>query len=89
VSLNARLAYAERALAILRPGLRVITIRGGLTADASGDIATIDGDHLKRLAGETSDGFRARARAAAIAAGARTLIYGGLPQHGDGRTKGE
>jgi hypothetical protein len=78
MSLLSRLAGAEARLAILRPGLRVIEISGGLE-DGVAPIATIDGDQLERLADETSDEFRARARAAAIAAGARTLIYGGLP----------
>jgi hypothetical protein len=79
LSIASRIASAEGRLAILRPGLRIITIHGGLTADASGDIATIDGEQLARLVDETSDEFRSRAMAAAIAAGARTLIYGGLP----------
>jgi hypothetical protein len=37
---------------------------------------------MARSDGETTEDFRARARAAAIDAGARTLIYGGLPPLG-------
>ena len=79
MSLLSRIAGAEARLSILRPGLRILSIRGGLKDDASGDFATVDGRPLARADGETSEDFRARARAAAIEAGARTLIYGGLP----------
>jgi hypothetical protein len=78
------LAGAEARLRILRPGLRVIEISGGLE-DGVAPIATIDGDQLERLADETSDEFRARAHARARATGARTLIYGGLPMLMDDR----
>jgi hypothetical protein len=83
VTLKARLASVEQRLAILRPGLRVVTIRGGLTADASGDIATIDGAPFGRQDNEPIEDFRARARATAIDAGAKTLIFGGLPARVD------
>jgi hypothetical protein len=78
MSLLSRIACAEHALSILRPGLRVISIRGGLKDDASGDFATIDGRPMARADGETSEDFCARARAAAIERAARTLIFGGL-----------
>jgi hypothetical protein len=77
MSLLSRLAGAESRLRILRPGLRVIEISGGLE-DGVAPIATIDGAPFQRQANEPPEDFRARARAAAIA-GARTLIYGGLP----------
>jgi hypothetical protein len=78
MTLRARIATAEGRLAILRPGLRVINIRGGL-APAVSDIATIDGEPIARADGETSEAFRARACEAAIAAGAKVLVLGGLP----------
>jgi hypothetical protein len=91
LSLLSRIAGAEARLSILRPGLRILSIRGGLKDDASGDFATVDGRPLARADGETSEDFRARARAAAIDAAARTLIYGGLPPMlmGMGEPKGE
>jgi hypothetical protein len=46
LTLRARLAHAEARLAILRPGLRVISIRGGLE-DGVADCATIDGRPFK------------------------------------------
>jgi hypothetical protein len=82
MSLLSRIACAEHALSILRPGLRIISILGGLKDDSTGDFARIDGLSMARADGETSEDFRARARAAAIDAAARTLIYGGLPPLG-------
>jgi Asp/Glu/hydantoin racemase len=78
MTLRARIATAEGRLAILRPGLREIVIRGGLDRGVA-SIATIDGEPLARAEGETSEAFRARAREAAIAAGAKVLVLGGLP----------
>jgi hypothetical protein len=78
MTLRARIATAEGRLAILRPGLREVVIRGGL-APGVADIATIDGEPLARSDGETPEAFRARAREAAIAAGAKVLVLGGLP----------
>ena len=73
-----RLSGAESRLRILRPGLRVIEISGGLE-DGVAPIATIDGAPFERQDNEPIEDFRARARAAASDAAARTLIYGGLP----------
>jgi hypothetical protein len=56
-----------------------ISIRGGLTADASGEFATVGDEYVEREGGETVEAFRARAREAAIAAGAKLLVFGGLP----------
>jgi hypothetical protein len=78
MSIANRIAGAERAMSVLRPGLRTVLIRGGL-APGVADFATIDGMPLARAEGETSEAFRARAREAAIAAGAKVLVLGGLP----------
>jgi hypothetical protein len=78
MTLRARIATAEGRLAILRPGLRVIVVRGGLAPGVS-DIATIDGEPLARADGETSEAFRARAREVAISSNAKVLVLGGLP----------
>jgi hypothetical protein len=65
-------------MSVLRPGLRVINIRGGL-APGVADIATIDGEPIARADGETSEAFRARAREVAISSNAKVLVLGGLP----------
>jgi hypothetical protein len=78
MSIANRIAGAERAMSLIRPGLRVINVRGGL-APGVADIATIDGEPLARSGGETPEAFRARAREVAIAAGAKVLVLGGLP----------
>jgi hypothetical protein len=84
MSLANRITGAERAMAILRPGLRVINIRGGLTPDASSEFATIDGgQRIDRGATEDVEAFRARAREAAIALGSKVLVFGGLPGEPD------
>jgi hypothetical protein len=76
--LMSRIAGAEARLRLLRPGLRVISIRGGLQNGVA-DLATVDGVELEPAPGESSDAFRARARESAIAAGAKVLVFGGLP----------
>jgi hypothetical protein len=78
MSLANRIAGAERAMSVLRPGLRVINIRGGLQSGVA-SVATIDGARLSPEPGESPDAFRARAMARAREAGSRTLIFGGLP----------
>jgi hypothetical protein len=82
MTLKARLAHAEAMLAILRPGLRVISIRGGLE-DGVADCATIDGRPFKCWEGEPSDAFRLRAKAYAVDADARVLVFGGLPANAE------
>jgi hypothetical protein len=76
--LMSRIAGAEARLRLLRPGLRVISIKGGL-APGVADLATVDGVEIEPAPGESSDAFRVRAREAAIAAGAKVLVFGGLP----------
>jgi hypothetical protein len=78
MSLSSRIAGAERAMSVIRPGLRTVIIRGGV-APGVADIATIDGEPLARAEGETPEAFRARAREAAISSNAKCLVFGGLP----------
>lgn len=54
----------------------VVNITGGL--DGAPHHATYSGTQIDRLPHEAVDAFRARAVAAANAAGARCLIVGGL-----------
>jgi hypothetical protein len=85
-STASRISAAERAMSVLRPGLRTIMIRGGLQSGIA-DHAEIDGRQIGREPDESPDAFRARATAAATASGARTIIFGGLPKFptgGDG-----
>jgi hypothetical protein len=81
--LKARLASAEQRLAILRPGIRTVEIRGGLESGVA-PIATIDGKPFERWEGEPSDAFRLRAKAYAVDSDARVLVFGGLPPRNTG-----
>jgi hypothetical protein len=63
----------------MRSNVQTIDIAGGLTADASGDFATIGDVLVEREDGETVEAFRVRAREAAVAAGRDHVIFGGLP----------
>jgi hypothetical protein len=81
MSLAARIASAEARARILSPGLRVISIRGGLAADASGDRASYGSVHLERAPNETPGAFRARAHEGAKDSGAKVLVFGGLPSN--------
>jgi uncharacterized Zn-binding protein involved in type VI secretion len=81
--IKSRLESAEGRLRVLRPGLREIVVRGGLQ-DGVADHATIDGAPIVRQPDESSEQFRQRATAEAVASGARTLIIGGLPARSTG-----
>jgi hypothetical protein len=78
ISLKYRIASAESRLRVLSPGLRVVSISGGLT-DGIADIATFGDEVVERSPDETIEDFQCRARALAIAAGSRSLVFGGLP----------
>jgi hypothetical protein len=78
MSLRPRIAAAERSLRLLSPGLRTICIRGGMTADSSGDHAMYGDVQLVRREDESVQDFRARAQEGATASGARLLVFGGL-----------
>jgi hypothetical protein len=56
-----------------------IMIRGGLTAGVA-DIAQFGEVQIERLPDETVEAFGQRAHDLAIAAGASTLVLGGLPK---------
>jgi hypothetical protein len=77
ISLKYRIASAESRLRVLSPGLRVVSILGGLT-DGIADIATFGDEVVERSPDETIEDFQCRARALAIAAGSRSLVFGGL-----------
>jgi hypothetical protein len=81
MTLRARIAGAEARLRILSPGLRIISIRGGLDRDAHEKYATHGecGEIIERQADEDAASFQRRARQLADAAGSRVLIFGGLP----------
>jgi hypothetical protein len=79
MSLAGRIAGAEARLRLLSPSLRVVEISGGLV-DGVADFATYDDVLIEREASDESvDEFRRRAIALATAAGARALLFGGLP----------
>lgn len=88
MTLRARIAGAEARLRILSPGLRIISIRGGIDRDAHEKFATHGerGEIIERQPGEGAESFQRRARQLADAAGSRVLIFGGLPpMRTDGR----
>ena len=58
---------------------QTIVISGGLTAGVA-DIATVGEVQIERLPDETVEAFEQRAHDLAIAAGASTLVLGGLPK---------
>jgi hypothetical protein len=60
---------------------QTIVISGGLTAGVA-DIAQFGETLLEREDGETIERFHIRARAAACAAGAGFVTFGGLPKMG-------
>jgi hypothetical protein len=78
MSTASRISAAERAMSVLRPGLRTIIVRGGLT-DGVADHAEIDGVPLARNQDETSEAFRQRAIGVAQSTNAKLLVLGGLP----------
>ena len=58
--------------------VETIVVTGGISEDASGDIAQFS-VLIERQDGESVEAFRARARETAIAAGAGFVTFGGLP----------
>ena len=63
----------------MRHDVQTITIQGGLTAGVA-DIAQFGDVQIERLPDETVEAFEQRAHDLAIAAGASTLVLGGLPK---------
>jgi hypothetical protein len=59
--------------------IQTITIQGGLTAGVA-DIAHFGDVQIERLPDETVEAFERRVHDLAIAAGASTLVLGGLPK---------
>jgi hypothetical protein len=57
----------------------IITIKGGLQSDASGDFAQFGDTLIEREDGEMIEAFQIRARDAARAAGVEWVVFGGLP----------
>ena len=60
MSTASRISSAEQRLRVLRPGLRIVTVRGGLQ-DGIADHAEIDGAQIVREPDESSEAFRQRA----------------------------
>jgi hypothetical protein len=61
----------------MRHDVQTIDILGGLTADATGDFATVGDTLIERADGELIEAFRARARARAFGLG-QSIVFGGL-----------
>ena len=76
--LKARIASAEARARILSPGLRIVTIEGGLR-DGVADVAEYGDEIIHRREGESVELFRARAVEEATVFGARLVVLGGLP----------
>ena len=62
------------------PEPEVITIRGGIGEDASGDVATYGDVTVERKPGESDRGFSATSAGSAQAAGVEWVVFGGLPK---------
>lgn len=63
-------------------GFLICSVRGGISADASGEFARA-GDHFwwrDEDGDESREEFRARAEREARAAGETRIVFGGLPQ---------
>jgi hypothetical protein len=78
-STASRIAGAEQRLRVLRPGLRVVSIRGGLQPGVA-DHAEIDGAPIVRQPDESSEAFRQRAIGIAQSTNAKLIVLGGLPR---------
>ena len=77
-SIERRLAAIERQMTPPAPTILEIVIRGGLTPGVA-PIASFGSNRWEAAPDELFEAFRARAVAAARAAGERSLIFGGLP----------
>ena len=62
------------------PEPAVLTIKGGLKPDPSGDFATYGDVTVDRKPGESVEDFQRRARGSAQAAGVEWVVFGGLPR---------
>ena len=62
------------------PEPEVLTIKGGLKPDPSGDFATYGDVTVDRKPGESVEDFQRRARGSAQAAGVEWVVFGGLPR---------
>ena len=60
--------------------MKIISIRGGLQPDASGDFAPYGDVTVERKPGESIEDFQRRARGSAQAAGIEWVVFGGLPR---------
>jgi hypothetical protein len=73
-----RLAALELRLKASVPGIMEIVVRGGLEPGVA-PIASFSGREWEAAPDESFEAFRARAKAAAEAEGARFIVVGGLP----------
>jgi hypothetical protein len=78
-TLERRLTAAERRLNPPVPRIKEIVILGGLPGSDDPTFATAGDLRWERAPAETLPAFRARAMAAATAAGERYIVIGGLP----------
>ena len=60
-------------------GFTAIIVRGGLPGDRENDFAASGEMNWARQDGESASEFRTRAKTAARAVGAKTIIFGGFP----------
>lgn len=79
-SIARKLAALEQQLNALVPALLEITVRGGLPGSDDPLFAGAGEMRWQRAPDETFVAFRERAVRAAMAAGERFIIIGGLPQ---------
>lgn len=79
-AIERRLAAAERRLNPLVPPIKEIMILGGLPGSHDPTFATAGDLRWERAPAELFPAFRARAVAAATAAGEPFVVMGGLPE---------
>ena len=78
MSLRSRIDALEAVVGRIDKASEPLLILGGLVEDNTGDIASVNGEHLERGREESTNAFRVR-----VLAGARqlraTALFGGLP----------
>jgi hypothetical protein len=79
-SIERRLSALERRTNLPGLGVQEIIIRGGLPGSDEPTFAGAGEMRWQRTADEPFPAFRARAVTAAMAAGQRFTVFGGLPQ---------
>jgi hypothetical protein len=80
-NIEGRLAAAERRLLIDKPTLHEVIFQGGLVPGIYPQAKIGGGPAIKPEADEDFTRFQQRMRALAQSAGARLIVYGGLPDN--------